>query len=83
MNCKVTKKNPRTLDNLGNWWSLTLLAMGVLIVVAFLYLDRCLAISNIIHSTGWLGVVTAIFLITLPMEINDSLSSTMNKSNRV
>jgi len=65
MNSKVTKKTPRTLDNLGNWWSFALLSVGVLIVVSFLYLDRCRAISNIIHSSGWRGIVTAIFLITL------------------
>jgi len=44
---------------------MALLAVGVLIIVAFLYLDRYQTISNIIYSTGWAGVVTAIFLITI------------------
>ena len=65
MKCKVNKKTPRTLDNLGNWRSLALLAVGILVIVAFLYIDRGQAVSNIIRSSGWLGIVTAIFLIAL------------------
>lgn len=65
MNGKVTKKTPRTLDNLGNWWSLTFLSVGILIIVAFLYIDRGQVVSNIIRSSGWLGIVTAILLIAL------------------
>ncbi|WP_075366470.1 TVP38/TMEM64 family protein [Desulfosporosinus metallidurans] len=65
MNYKVTKETLCTLDTLGNWWSVVLFVIGILIIVAFLYIDRGQAVSNIILSAGWLGIVTAIFLITL------------------
>lgn len=65
MNDKGNLKTQYTLDNLGNLWSTVLLVVGILLLVAFLYFDQRRAISNIIRSTGWLGIVTAILLITL------------------
>lgn len=60
-----TKKTLCIVENSGKRWSVVFLAMGVLLIVAFLYLDQYQAISDIIRSTGWLGVVIAIFLITI------------------
>jgi len=65
MKYKVLKKHLCKLDTLRNQWSVFFLVMGVLLIVGFLYIDRYQAISDIIRSTGWLGIVTAIFLITL------------------
>ncbi|WP_407309596.1 TVP38/TMEM64 family protein [Desulfosporosinus sp. SB140] len=65
MNYKVTKETPYTLDKLENRWSAVLFVTGILIIVGFLYIDRGQEISNVIRSTGCLGKVTAILLITL------------------
>lgn len=65
MKCEFLKKTLRIMDNLGSQWSGLLLVMGLLLTVAFLYIDRHQAISDIIRSKGWLGIVVAIVLIAL------------------
>ncbi|KLU61955.1 TVP38/TMEM64 family inner membrane protein YdjZ [Peptococcaceae bacterium CEB3] len=65
MNQRALNKTLSTLNRLENQLSIPLLISGILLIVAFLYLDRYQAISDIIRSTGWLGVVTAVTLIAL------------------
>lgn len=65
MNFKVTKKSLSKLNTLENQWSTAFFTIGILICIAFLYLDRRQEISHIIRSAGWFGIVTAIILITL------------------
>ncbi|CAA7603221.1 SNARE associated Golgi protein [Acididesulfobacillus acetoxydans] len=65
MNQEALSKTLSRLDQLENQLSVPLLAIGILLIAAFLYLDRCQAVSDIIRSTGWLGVVTAVTLITV------------------
>lgn len=52
MHYKVTKNTINTLDTFANQWSALLFILGILIIVAFLYLDRAQEISNTIRSTG-------------------------------
>jgi uncharacterized membrane protein YdjX (TVP38/TMEM64 family) len=65
MNYNLKKKTLSAMDSFEKRWSVVLFVMGILIIVAFLYIDRCQAISNIIRSSGLLGIATAIFLITI------------------
>lgn len=66
MSYKVNKKtSSTTMETLGNQVSVLLFVIGILIMAAFLYIDRGQAVSNIIRSAGWPGIMTAIILITL------------------
>lgn len=65
MNYKITNKTLHTFHTLATQWSSVLVVSGILAIVAFLYIDRTQEVSNIIRSAGWLGVITAVILITL------------------
>jgi uncharacterized membrane protein YdjX (TVP38/TMEM64 family) len=61
----LNKSRPKWSKTVSITWSIGILAVGILLVVAFFYLDKNNQISNAIHSWGILGVFLSVFLMAL------------------
>ncbi len=61
----LNNSRPKWSKTVSITWSISILAVGVLLVVVFFYLDKNNQISNAIQSWGTLGIVLSVFLMAL------------------
>lgn len=61
----VQHNTPRISKTMSVIWSVLILIIGVLLVIAFFYIDRHGLITHAIQSTGLFGIVISVFLMAL------------------